>query len=190
MLQDKNRRSVFQSGYFTAETPGKGPEATGTGVFFTYFFPLRHDLKIGDRKRPHRVFQWVPTETYGVPKNIYINGAPFPAKEKVRYCIFPYWNPILYLAASMVNMKKFILFLFLVFSLSSQGSFSQEQDFSLFAVPPLLKDNVAFWKKIYTEVGLHEGVFHDRDYPLVIYKKIRLSSFVKVKLLFMQLCLA
>lgn len=41
-----------------------------------------------------------------------------------------------------------------------------------FEVPEILRDNVEFWKKIYAEISLKEGIFHDRDYPLVIYKKI------------------
>lgn len=40
-----------------------------------------------------------------------------------------------------------------------------------FATPEILKDNVTFWKKIYTEVSLKEGLLHDRDYPLIIYKR-------------------
>lgn len=40
-----------------------------------------------------------------------------------------------------------------------------------FTVPEILKPNVAFWTKIYTEVSLTEGLFHDREYPLIIYRK-------------------
>ena len=43
-------------------------------------------------------------------------------------------------------------------------------------VPGNLKDNVAFWKKIYTEVSLTEGLIHDRDYPMVIYEKITIGG--------------
>jgi LysM domain./Transglycosylase SLT domain. len=43
-------------------------------------------------------------------------------------------------------------------------------------VPDILKDNVTFWKKIYTEVSLREGVLHDMDYPLVIFKKLSLDQ--------------
>jgi membrane-bound lytic murein transglycosylase D len=46
----------------------------------------------------------------------------------------------------------------------------------IFPTPSILKDNVAFWKKIYTEVGLTEGLIHDREYPLVIYKKIDIGK--------------
>lgn len=42
----------------------------------------------------------------------------------------------------------------------------------IFPTPEILKDNVAFWKKIYTEVSLKEGLLHDRNYPLIIFKKI------------------
>jgi membrane-bound lytic murein transglycosylase D len=51
---------------------------------------------------------------------------------------------------------------------------AQEPD--LFPVPDILKNNVAFWKKIYTEVSLREGLLHDRDYPLIIYGKIDIGD--------------
>jgi membrane-bound lytic murein transglycosylase D len=47
---------------------------------------------------------------------------------------------------------------------------AQPQDSALFPRPEILKDNVAFWKKVYTEISLKQGVLHDRDYPLVIYR--------------------
>lgn len=72
------------------------------------------------------------------------------------------------------SIKIFIAFLFLVLFRSS--GFSQDGDSSIFMVPEILKDNVAFWKKIYTEYSLHEGVVHDRDFPLVIYKKLNLDQ--------------
>ena len=53
---------------------------------------------------------------------------------------------------------------------------ADDSDSSVFFVPDVLKDNVVFWKKIYTETGLHEGLIHDRDYPLVIYKRISLDQ--------------
>lgn len=46
----------------------------------------------------------------------------------------------------------------------------------VFPVPENLKDNVAFWKKIYTEVSLGEGLLHDRDYPMIIYKKLSIGN--------------
>ncbi len=42
-----------------------------------------------------------------------------------------------------------------------------------FPTPSILRSNVAFWIKIYTEVSIKEGVLHDRDYPLIIYDRIR-----------------
>lgn len=41
-----------------------------------------------------------------------------------------------------------------------------------FPTPEILKDRVEFWKKIYSEFTLNDGVIHDRDYPAIIYKKI------------------
>ena len=45
-------------------------------------------------------------------------------------------------------------------------------DDSLFTPPDILKQNVAFWKKIYSEIPLSDGVIHDAGYPLVIFKKL------------------
>jgi len=45
-----------------------------------------------------------------------------------------------------------------------------------FPVPKILESNVAFWKKIYTEVSTSEGLIHDYEYPLVIYKKLTVGS--------------
>lgn len=42
----------------------------------------------------------------------------------------------------------------------------------IFPTPETLKNNVAFWKKIYAEISLKEGLLHDYEYPLIIYKKI------------------
>ena len=74
----------------------------------------------------------------------------------------------------MKNIKRLTSILFVFFL--TQLSFSEDEDSSIFAVPSILKENVAFWKKIYTEVGLHEGLFHDRDYPKIIFKRIRLEQ--------------
>ncbi|MCK4760686.1 MAG: LysM peptidoglycan-binding domain-containing protein [Candidatus Aminicenantes bacterium] len=45
-----------------------------------------------------------------------------------------------------------------------------------FPTPEILIDNVAFWKKIYKEISLKEGLLHDSEYPLVIYKKINTNG--------------
>jgi membrane-bound lytic murein transglycosylase D len=47
---------------------------------------------------------------------------------------------------------------------------AQSGDTALFPEPEILKDNVAFWKKIYTEISLKQGVLHDREHPLVIFR--------------------
>lgn len=44
-----------------------------------------------------------------------------------------------------------------------------------FPVLDILKGNVTFWKKIYSEVSLHEGLLHDREYPMIIYEKLELQ---------------
>ena len=40
----------------------------------------------------------------------------------------------------------------------------------IFPVPGIIKHNVAFWVRIYTEVSLKEGLLHDRDYPQIVYE--------------------
>jgi membrane-bound lytic murein transglycosylase D len=45
-----------------------------------------------------------------------------------------------------------------------------------FDTPDILKPNVAFWKKIYTEVSLTEGLLHDSENPLVIYHKVTIGG--------------
>jgi membrane-bound lytic murein transglycosylase D len=71
-------------------------------------------------------------------------------------------------------MKRILSILFVVVLL--QASFAQDGDSAIFSVPAVIKENVAFWKKVYTEIGLHEGVFHDRDHPLVILKRISVGQ--------------
>jgi membrane-bound lytic murein transglycosylase D len=49
-----------------------------------------------------------------------------------------------------------------------------------FPAPDIIKGNVAFWKKIYAEVSVQEGLLHDRDYPLVIFEKIDLKGIQEI----------
>jgi membrane-bound lytic murein transglycosylase D len=49
-------------------------------------------------------------------------------------------------------------------------------DSSVFPVPEILKSNVEFWTKAYTQLSIKEGLIHDRDYPQMIYKKISLGG--------------
>jgi membrane-bound lytic murein transglycosylase D len=56
------------------------------------------------------------------------------------------------------------------------SGFGQVQTKKIFPVPVNLKDNVAFWKKIYTGVSLTEGLIHDREYPLIIYQKLKVGD--------------
>ncbi|ETR71349.1 MAG: membrane-bound lytic murein transglycosylase D [Candidatus Magnetoglobus multicellularis str. Araruama] len=62
---------------------------------------------------------------------------------------------------------KICLILLGIFFLSATVFASQ-----YFPEPPSLRDNITFWKKIYTDVSLKEGLLHDSEYPLVIFKKI------------------
>ena len=63
-----------------------------------------------------------------------------------------------------------ILICFLFFPLEH---FLKEEKFP---TPELLKQNVEFWKKIYTQVSLDEGLLHDRLYPQIVYEKISIKD--------------
>ena len=67
----------------------------------------------------------------------------------------------------MTVMKRNVLALL---CFAAAAVVAQPQDSALFPRPEILKDNVAFWKKVYTEISLKQGVLHDRDFPLVIYR--------------------
>lgn len=69
-----------------------------------------------------------------------------------------------------MGKKKFSLILIL-FPMVFSSSAAQTD--TIFPTPEILKHNVAFWKKIYTEISLTEGLIHDRDYPMVIYDRLK-----------------
>ncbi|MBN1308076.1 MAG: transglycosylase SLT domain-containing protein [Chitinispirillaceae bacterium] len=65
----------------------------------------------------------------------------------------------------------------IVLLLSSMPLFpANHADDPVFPTPAIIKSNVAFWTKIYTEVSMSEGLLHDRDYPLIIFEKIAAES--------------
>jgi len=66
-----------------------------------------------------------------------------------------------------------LLFPMVLISAISSALFA---DSMLFPTPKNLTHNVSFWKKIYCEVKLDEGLLHDSEYPLVIYKKIKVGK--------------
>jgi membrane-bound lytic murein transglycosylase D len=68
--------------------------------------------------------------------------------------------------------KPATLFLVLLFCTACPRA--QEGDSVFFPVPGILKDNIAFWKKVYAEIPITQGILHDREYPLVIYKTIEI----------------
>lgn len=71
----------------------------------------------------------------------------------------------------MIGKPRSALFI-LLFGLS----FLVTAEENHFPVPDILISNVEFWKKIYTEVSLSEGLIHDRDYPEIIYAKVKGTS--------------
>ncbi|MBN1578657.1 MAG: transglycosylase SLT domain-containing protein [Chitinispirillaceae bacterium] len=73
--------------------------------------------------------------------------------------------------------KKMLLRIPIVIFLVALPRFPENYDNDpVFPTPAILKGNVAFWTKIYTEVSMSEGLLHDRDYPLVIFEKIAAES--------------
>ena len=70
-------------------------------------------------------------------------------------------------------MKRFVVLTLLIVGTCTCSKPLQGE---VFSTPGNLKDNVDFWKKIYTEVSLTEGILHDSDYPLIIYTKITIGS--------------
>ena len=71
----------------------------------------------------------------------------------------------------LVTPITILLLTFLAFPL-----LGVEADLNHFETPECLKDNVSFWKRIYAEVSLTEGLIHDSDYPLVIYQKVNVGN--------------
>lgn len=66
--------------------------------------------------------------------------------------------------------KSFFLLLIIIYCVRADAP---QQ---VFPVPDIIKDNVAFWIRIYTEVSLKEGLLHDREYPQIVYAKIRTGN--------------
>jgi membrane-bound lytic murein transglycosylase D len=64
----------------------------------------------------------------------------------------------------------------LVLSLAASAFAVLPEDKDLFPTPDIIEPNVAFWKKIYTEVSTNEGLLHDRDYPLIIYDTLKIGK--------------
>lgn len=70
----------------------------------------------------------------------------------------------------VVKWKHTLSFVIILFTLSNG------QSDSIFPVPDILKNNVHFWITIYTEISTKEGLLHDREYPLLIYRRINIGS--------------
>ena len=66
----------------------------------------------------------------------------------------------------------FIILQFLLTSSLVYGNTQKNVISELFPKPKYLQGNVEFWKKIYTEISINEGVLHDRKFPCIIYRKI------------------
>ncbi len=73
-------------------------------------------------------------------------------------------------------MKKIIIISIILTAFFFAAASAENGDSAIFPVPDLLKDNVAFWKKVYGELSVNEGVLHDREYPMVIYKRLDLGQ--------------
>jgi membrane-bound lytic murein transglycosylase D len=67
-------------------------------------------------------------------------------------------------------MRPLAIFFALIILLIPAGAGAESKNFP---VPDIIKPNVAFWIRIYTEVSLKEGLLHDRDYPQIVYAKLQ-----------------
>lgn len=77
----------------------------------------------------------------------------------------------------MIKIKKiFTSITIVIMTCLAFPLIGEEIESNIFETPDCLKDNVAFWKKIYAEVSLEEGLIHDSEYPLVIYQKITVGK--------------
>jgi hypothetical protein len=47
---------------------------------------------------------------------------------------------------------------------------------SIFAIPPDLVDNIAFWMLVFTRIGKDAGFVHDKRYPLIIYDTLQFAG--------------
>ena len=72
--------------------------------------------------------------------------------------------------------KKYYFIIIILFQSLFLCSFINICFSESFPNPKLLKGSVNFWKKIYTTISENEGVFHDRIYPNIIYKKIYIGD--------------
>ncbi len=70
----------------------------------------------------------------------------------------------------MKSVRTILFLCTLLFGISKAENSTTSDEF--FPTPEILKDRVAFWKKIYSEFTLNDGVIHDRDYPAITYKKV------------------
>ncbi|ETR71140.1 MAG: membrane-bound lytic murein transglycosylase D [Candidatus Magnetoglobus multicellularis str. Araruama] len=75
----------------------------------------------------------------------------------------------------MEEKETISFFLFMFYGLSTPSMLWANQT-SHFPIPPFLADNVLFWKKVYTDVSIEDGLIHDREYPLIIYQRITVGS--------------
>ncbi|MDR0331338.1 MAG: lytic transglycosylase domain-containing protein, partial [Chitinispirillales bacterium] len=74
------------------------------------------------------------------------------------------------LSSSINKINALLLFAALtLFPAAAQRAAAES---SVFPAPDILKHNIAFWIRIYTEISLKEGLLHDRDYPQVTYEKV------------------
>lgn len=69
-------------------------------------------------------------------------------------------------------MRIIKIFISIIFLINYGTAVYADESSEQFPVPEILKHNVEFWKKIYTEIPMNSGLLHDRDYPLIIYKKL------------------
>lgn len=70
--------------------------------------------------------------------------------------------------------RRCAVFIFFILIGYSLDGFARND--ALFPMPAAIKHDVAFWKKIYTEVSTNEGLIHDDRNLAIVYQKVRLPE--------------
>ena len=70
--------------------------------------------------------------------------------------------------------RRCVVFIFFILIGYSLDGFARND--ALFPMPAAIEHDVAFWKKIYTEVSTNEGLIHDDRNLAIVYQKVRLPE--------------
>jgi len=75
----------------------------------------------------------------------------------------------------MFIKQKYYLIIIFNFLICTYSFANLDTD-GYFPKPMPINGNVNFWKLIYTKISIHEGIFHDRKNPAIVYKKVYIGD--------------